>query len=97
MKVQSQGHLAPFVMLGARPGKCDQCATEHAPEQPHNPQLFYQYHFYNANGRWPNWMDALEHCPLEIQLLWLFELEIAGVDVEAGHIHARKDSAQGAS
>lgn len=83
-------HLGPLQMLPAAPGKCPKCAGEHAPEMPHVAEgLFYQYWFYNQHGRWPDWMDALEHCELDMQLLWLFELEILGVNVEAGDLRPR--------
>ncbi len=89
-------HLKPFTLLPAQSGKCECCAGNHPPHYPHNVEgMFYQYWFYNQHGRWPNWMDALEHCDLEMQLLWLFELEIMGVDVEAGQISPAQESNDG--
>ena len=42
---------------------CAQCATAHAPDEPHNRQsLYYQMRFRVENGRWPTWEDAIAHC-----------------------------------
>lgn len=86
-------HLKPWIMLPAKEGTCPECAVAHAVTSPHNAQsMFYKYYYFNQHGRWPDWMDALEHCPLDVQLLWLFELGMAGVDVEAGEITPRRDA-----
>ena len=77
---------AKFMVLGkARPGTCEVCAVAHEPEQPHNrDSLFYQYKFYEKNGRWPTWADAMEHCTPEIRALWREELEKRGIKVDVG-------------
>jgi hypothetical protein len=65
------------------PGTCPACATKHDPEQPHNQQsLTYQYKFYDENGRWPTWADAMSHCSPEIKGFWRLELEKRGIDVD---------------
>jgi hypothetical protein len=76
------GHLAPFKLLPAKKGTCEQCAVNHEPEQPHNQQsMAYQYWFYNKHGRWPTWRDAMAHCSDEIKALWIKELATHGVTV----------------
>ena len=50
---------------------------------PHNEDsLYYQYFFYDKHGRWPTWMDALEHCDKKIKARWIEELTKRGVDLE---------------
>ncbi len=84
-------HLGAFAMLPAAPDKCKECATAHKPDQAHNAQsIFYQYHFYNEHGRWPNWKDAIAHCAPEVQEQWKKLLTEAGVDVEGGKVNPAK-------
>ncbi len=84
MNVIKGKNLAPFSMLPPPAGKCPECATDHEPNQPHNQQsLFYQAKFYNDNGRWPTWKDAMAHCSDEIKDLWIKELEERGIKVES--------------
>lgn len=66
------GHLNDkhgMTLLGATPpGTCPECAVAHDPEAPHNQQsLAYQYKFYDKNGRWPSWADAMAHCSPEVK------------------------------
>lgn len=71
-----------FHLLPARPGTCPECAIVHDQTQPHNQQsLYYQYHFYADNNRWPTWDDAMAHCTKEVQDIWKQELKKAGVAV----------------
>lgn len=73
--------LAPFQLLPAKPGTCPQCAVDHAPEMPHNQQsMFWLYWFYNENGRWPTWKDAMSHCSDAMKAHWTRELHKAGVE-----------------
>lgn len=75
-------HLGAFAMFPAAPGKCAECAVEHAPEMPHNQQsLFYQYKFYNEYGRWPTWEDAMAHCTDEMKEYWRQALRERGVAI----------------
>lgn len=75
-------YLGGWSLLPAPEGKCQECATEHAAELPHNQQsLFYQYKFYNEHGRWPTWEDAIAHCTDEMKEFWKAELRMRGVDV----------------
>lgn len=64
-------HLGPLKLLPCAPGVCQECAVDHDPRLPHNQQsLYWQYRFYNANGRWPTWDDAMAHCTPQTQALW---------------------------
>ena len=79
-------------MLPAAPDKCQECAVNHPPDQPHNAQsLFYQYAFYAKHQRWPNWLDAMAHCPDGVKALWTSELEKKGVDVAGGKINPTRN------
>lgn len=81
-------HLGAFALLPAKEGTCEECATAHPIELPHNAQsMFYQYHFFNSKGRWPNWKDAMEHCSDAMKNLWRKELRSKGVDVDAGKVN----------
>lgn len=74
------GKLGPFKLLPVAPGTCEQCATKHPAEDPHNQQsLHYQYWFYGKHGRWPTWEDAMEHCTHEIKQLWRGALQAKGI------------------
>ncbi len=70
-------------MFGRVPeGTCPECAVKHDPGQPHNrDSLTYQYHFYDKNGRWPTWADAMAHCTDEVKADWTQALKERGVEV----------------
>lgn len=89
-------HLSPWKLAGrVPPGTCEQCATAHDPEQPHNAQsLAYQYKFYDQHGRWPDWRDAMAHCPPGVKTLWRQSLIDAGVDVDGGKVNPDKEKAK---
>ena len=75
--------LKPLHLLPPKPGTCQECAVDHTPDFPHNlDSLYYQYFFYDKHGRWPTWMDALEHCDKKIKARWIEELTKRGVDLE---------------
>ena len=58
-------------ILPCAPDVCQECAVKHDPEMPHDPQsLYYQYKFYQQNGRWPTLEDAMAHCSVEMQDAW---------------------------
>ena len=64
-------------------GKCSVCGTDHEPDMPHNREsLIYQYKFYDEQGRWPMWKDAMAHCSENIKKFWISELKKRGVKVE---------------
>lgn len=55
---KGQGFLLP-----PAPGKCQECAVAHKPEEHHNKDsLYYQMAFRQKHGRWPTWADAIAHC-----------------------------------
>ena len=69
--METKSHLEPFVLLPPNPNVCQECAGDHPKELPHNKDsLYYQYKFYNENGRWPTWMDAMEHCDDKTTAEW---------------------------
>lgn len=72
-----------ITMLEKSPkGTCEMCATDHDPSMPHNQQsLAYQYKFYDVNGRWPTWKDAMEHCTDEVKKYWIAALKEKGITV----------------
>lgn len=58
-------------LLPPPPGVCQECAVDHAWNQPHNKQsLYYQMAFHATHGRYPTWSDAMSHCPPEVQTEW---------------------------
>ncbi len=76
------GTVGGMTLLPARLGTCPECATSHMPEMPHNQQsLYYQYHFYADNKRWPTWEDAMAHCTENVKVLWENELAKQGVSI----------------
>jgi hypothetical protein len=58
-------------LLPPPPDKCQLCACDHPANYPHNQQsLFWQYKFYEMNGRWPTWHDAMAHCEPGLRRDW---------------------------
>ena len=71
-----------IMLVPPLPDVCQECATKHDPEMPHNQQsLYYQYYFYSKHGRWPTWKDAMAHCSDEMKAIWIEELHTHGVEV----------------
>ena len=69
-----------LMLLPPEPGVCQECATDHQPEAPHNQQsLYYQYSFKAKHGRWPTWGDALAHCEESLRATWKTELKKRGI------------------
>lgn len=69
-------------LLPPQPWLCQECAVEHEPEIPHNPQtLFYQVWFNFHHGRDATWADAMEHCSDETKAAWTEHLIARGVDI----------------
>ena len=78
-------------LLPAGPGVCQSCAFAHDPVLPHNQQsIYWQHWFYNRNGRWPTWHDAMEHCSDEMKEAWLAQLRDLGVDIAQPEKPARQ-------
>ncbi|MBA7621881.1 hypothetical protein ES703_29251 [subsurface metagenome] len=62
-------------ILPPRTDLCQECATKHDINEPHNrDSLYYQIHFKMKNGRSPNWEDAIAHCDKVTKQLWRKEL-----------------------
>lgn len=76
-----------IILLGKTPeGTCPMCAVVHDKDMPHNrDSLVYQYKFYDENGRWPTWRDAMAHCPEDIKAYWTQALEARGINVDGGN------------
>lgn len=69
------GEPGGLQLVPAPAGTCQECATDHLREMPHNlSSLYYKYHFYARHKRWPTWSDAMTHCPSYIKKAWTEEL-----------------------
>lgn len=78
-------------LLPPAPHLCQDCAAQHAPDQPHNAQaMFYQVKFQMEHGRAPTWADAYAHCAPGLQAAWRAALIERGVDVDAGQINPER-------
>jgi hypothetical protein len=76
-----------FNIMPAPAGTCPECAVKHDADMPHNAtSLSYQYRFYAQHGRWPNWVDAMEHCTEDMRASWTDALVKQGVDVAGGKL-----------
>lgn len=72
-----------FSLLKPAPDKCQECAVDHLPEQPHNrDSLYYQFVFFLKHGRHPTWADAIAHCTADLQRAWKEELKLRGAWTE---------------
>ena len=77
-----------FTIMPAPAGTCPECATMHDADMPHNAQsLHYQYTFFAKHGRWPDWLDAMEHCTEDMRQSWTHLLTKQGVDVTGGKVN----------
>jgi len=80
------GHT--MTLLPPRPDHCQECATKHEPDLPHNAQsLYYGTKFQMEHKRSPTWTDAMAHCTPEMKKIWVEELRAAGVDVKGGKVN----------
>jgi hypothetical protein len=58
-------------LLPPAPDRCQQCAADHEPLEPHDQRsLYYRVWFERQRGRAPTWDDAMAHCPPEVQAAW---------------------------
>lgn len=65
-------------------GHCPVCATQHAPEEPHNPDsLFWQTARWREHKEPPTWTDALAHVKEPARSFWVRELRSYGIEVDA--------------
>ncbi len=80
-----------MTLLPPKADKCQECAVDHKPEDPHNAQsLYYHVNFKMKNGRDPSWLDAYAHCTDEMKNHWRTHLMQMGVDVDGGKINPTK-------
>lgn len=80
-----------MMLLPPPKDKCQICAGDHLPEEPHNAQsLFYQIKFNMENSRGANWIDATAHCTPELKAMWREELIKMGVDFDGGGVNPKK-------
>lgn len=71
--------------------KCQTCAVDHDPDQPHNAHsLYYQTAFNMEHGRAATWLDAMEHCSEPMRASWTAALEEKGIDVKGGGLYPPK-------
>lgn len=83
-------------LMPPHPSKCQYCAVEHDPKNPHDAQsLYYQFWFNNQYGRSPTWKDAMSHCTEEVKTAFTKKLNYIGVDVNStnltGDIKCKED------
>jgi hypothetical protein len=77
-------------LLPPKEGLCPECATAHAPEEPHNRCLFYQMHFHGQHGRFPTWEDAWAHCTDEVKEICREALRSMGYRPDGTRIEIRQ-------
>ena len=72
-----------FELIPPKPGACRECNVVHDPLDPHNrDSLYYQMRFWQTNGRFPTWRDAMAHCSDETKRAWTTLLRERGVPEE---------------
>ncbi len=73
--------MSAMMLLPPSENKCQECAVEHEQEWPHDKNsFFYQFLFFNLNGRTATWEDAMAHCNEEMKQMWREELRAKGID-----------------
>lgn len=83
-KTGEQTQVGTMMLMPARAGTCEHCAVIHPKEAPHDAtSMFFKYKFYNENGQWPTWSDAMSHCTEEVKQLWTQVLKSKGIDVDS--------------
>lgn len=85
---ESTSTAQAFVMTAnPKPGECAECLKAHAPTEPHDAlSISYQYAFFAQHERFPDWRDAMAHCPDDVRQSWTEGLTEMGVDVAAGRL-----------
>ncbi|AIF52041.1 hypothetical protein [Pelosinus sp. UFO1] len=74
--------MSSMMLLPPRAEVCQECAVDHDPLFPHNPQsLYYQMKFQMENGRGATWVDAMAHCSDEMKEIWTEELQKRGINI----------------
>jgi len=83
--------VKPF-LLPPRPDVCQQCATDHEPNFPHNAHsLYYQTKFQMDHGRGATWVDAMGHCTDDMKKIWKELLLSKKINIDAGEIYPKKE------
>lgn len=82
-------------LLPPSEGKCQCCAFEHPPTQPHNAQTLYYHVWFEAqHGRAPTWADAMSHCSEEVQQKWMSQFSKCGIDIHSTNLTGNIESQQ---
>jgi len=82
-----------MMLLPPPKDRCQECATKHEPELPHNAQsLYYGVAFKIVHGVDPTWGNALEHCTPEMRAMWERELLARGVTAKQLIPAVKKDN-----
>lgn len=78
------------------PKTCPECATMHAPREPHNClSLYYQVKFRQRHGRAPTWEDAMAHCDEDVKRQWTEALKDQGVSIAEMARERREQTGEG--
>ena len=84
-------------LMPPAPHLCQVCGSDHGAGEAHDPtSVYYQYAFYENNGRYPSWRDSIAHLDAEHQQHWLDELAEQGLDPDAPGGRKRLDPKKGA-
>lgn len=76
--------LKPMMLLPPRKDKCQTCAVDHKPDQPHDAtSLYYLTKFKMENNREGTWADAMSHCTPEMKQAWTGHLNNMGIDINS--------------
>lgn len=79
--------VTAWKLLPPAADKCQECAVNHEPDQPHDAtSLYYGTHRRVHGHATANWNDAMAHCKPEVQAQWRKELEKMGIDVAGGKV-----------
>lgn len=71
-----------WMVMPPAPDRCQVCAGDHTPEEPHNPQsLYWQTKAEIAGEPAPTWEIALAHVKEPLRSHWVEELRKHGVEV----------------
>lgn len=74
-------------LVSPHPSKCQYCAVEHKPDQPHNAQsMHYAFWFQKKYGRSPTWADAMDHCSQETKAKFAKYLLKLRVDINSKNL-----------
>lgn len=60
-----------MTLLPPHPAACQECGRKHLEDEPHDPNsLYYQVAFHRKHGRYPDFLDAMEHCSYQTKAIW---------------------------